>query len=84
MKPRIDEAVPASWPSGSMASALKFAPIQPNGSIALAKKVTNSQSGIVHFDSDNDEPGEADDEEPSSAPCDRRRMPMRPTRRELR
>ena len=30
------EAVPATWPSGSMASALKFEPIQLNWNIAIA------------------------------------------------
>ena len=46
MKPRIDDAVPATWPSGSMAIELKFEPIQPNCSIAAANSGTKTQSGI--------------------------------------
>ncbi len=42
MKPCTDDAVPATWPSGSMAIELKFDPIQPNCSIAAANSGTKT------------------------------------------
>ena len=46
MKPITEEAVPARWPSGSMASELKFEPIQPNWNMTSAKKVMKIGNGI--------------------------------------
>ncbi|MOA67939.1 hypothetical protein D3C78_1953240 [compost metagenome] len=34
VKPSTEEAVPATWPSGSIAIALKFDAIRPNWNIA--------------------------------------------------
>ena len=47
MKPSTEEAVPATWPSGSIASALKFVPMKPNRQKFSVMIGTKNHSGAA-------------------------------------
>src|SRR4051794_9487437 len=84
MKPITEEAVPARWPSGSMASELKLEPIQPNWNMTSAKKMMKTTKGIgcgpkICTMSQM----KLRMQKPRIDACDRRRMPKRPTSCEL-
>ena len=76
------EAVPAIWPCGSIASAVKFAIIRPKANIIDTESAMNSGKGsICSFAATS--MVAAMTTKPISAPCEITRMPRRPTRREL-
>ena len=80
MKPMTDDAVPATWPSGSIASELKFEPIQPNWNMASAKNTMKMAKGIGSGPSTcTSSQTKVMAMKPSSEPCDSLRMPNRPT-----
>ena len=84
MKPWTDEAVPATWPSGSMAIELKFEPIQPNCNIAAANSDDEQRRAASARQRQAAARIVLTARKPISAPCDSRRMPKRPTSCELR
>jgi hypothetical protein len=82
IEPYSDEAVPAIWPCGSIASAVKLAIISPNANIISAESTRNSGSGsICSFTATSRIPATAT--KPTNAPCDITRMPSLPTNRAL-
>src|SRR5690348_2702514 len=85
MKPSTEEAVPATWPSGSMASELKFEPIQPKLNIAKPKKPMNRKNGIgCGPNTKASSQIVLIDMKAIKAPCDSLRIPNLPTSREFR
>jgi hypothetical protein len=44
-KPSVEDAVPATAPSGSMAIELKFAPTKPKSGIIISEMRKNNQNG---------------------------------------
>ena len=80
----MEDAVPATWPSGSMARALKFVPMNPKNPKAISVKGKNIQNGTCPSSTIAITQRSAEQAvKPSSALCDRRRMPSRSTSREF-
>src|SRR5690606_22087827 len=82
VKPSTDEAVPATCPSGSIASALKFEPSHPKASMSSVNSVMNKGKGTGPA-SEKANHSELMSMNASSANCDSRRMPNAPTNLEL-